>query len=458
MALLAAMVLWLTADIFSIASRADSQGQVTATSAKVRSEASTSSASVASAFKDEVVTITGEVQGADGKVWYAVTTSKNVKGYIRSDLVQKIDGSTPPQQTSAPETPAQVTEVNPVSATVTSTTPVRVRSNASTTSQILTTVTDGTVLTVTGQATGADNKLWYHVTFISNNADVTGFVRSDYVKLSGDLNPVTQTPTPEATPEPEQPTPEPVPEKAYDTLQREDGWWLYDTATEAGWNIDKLVSSAKTNADLYEQSQKTVKSQKVVVVILVFLLVAAGAGVAFLIFKMKEMSDSAYFNAVESETLRRRSEAPQGNRQRVMQTVGTEKQSAKPAGATQGQRPAGTPQGQRPAGTAQGQRPTGTAQQGQRPAGTTPQGQRPAGAVQQGQRPAGAVQQGQRPAGTAPQGQRPAGAAQQGQRPAGTAQQGQRPAQKQGWQSKNFMADDEEEFDFEFLNADEDKK
>lgn len=26
--------------------------------------------------------------------------------------------------------------------------------------------------------------------------------------------------------------------------------------------------------------------------------------------------------------------------------------------------------------------------------------------------------------------------------------------QTQGWQSKNFMADDEEEFDFEFLNVD----
>ena len=426
LALLAVVILWLTADGFSISSRADSQGRVTATSAKVRSEASTSSASVASAFKDDVVTITGEVQGSDGQIWYAVTTSKNVNGYIRSDLVQRIDGSTPSTQTPVPETPAQITEVNPISATVTGSgeTKIRIRSNASTTSQILTSVSNGTVLTVTGHATGSDNVLWYYVTFLQNNSEVTGFVRSDYAKLSGDLVPVTQNPDPVPTPEPDPvPTPEPEPEKAYDTLLRDDGWWVYNTATEDGWNIEKLTAGAKGNAELYEQSQKTVKNQKIVIVILVFLLVAAGAGVAFLVFRMKEMSDSAYFNAVESETLRRRSEAPQGSRQRVMQTVGTEKQTAKPAGATQGQRPAGAAQGQRPAGATQGQRPAGASQ-----------GQRPAGAAQ-GQRPVGASQ-----------GQRPAGA------------QGQRPAQKQGWQSKNFMADDEEEFDFEFLNADEDKK
>ena len=47
---------------------------------------------------------------------------------------------------------------------------------------------------------------------------------------------------------------------------------------------------------------------------------------------------------------------------------------------------------------------------------------------------------------------RPAGAPQNGnqaKRPADDAQKGQ-----QSWQSKNFMADDDDEFEFEFLNYD----
>ena len=82
--------------------------------------------------------------------------------------------------------------------------------------------------------------------------------------------------------------------------------------------------------------------------------------------------------------------------------------------------------------------------------------QRPVGGVQ-GQR--ASAPQGQRPAG-ASQGQRPA--SQGGRRPEGTpgqASQGgkQRQAVQGGGQKaqpKNFMAEDDDDFDFEFLNYD----
>lgn len=445
-----ALVLGIFADGFSIVSHADSQGKITVNSAIIRSEPSTSSERIGSAKKDSTITIVSQVPGADGKTWYEVKVNSATKGYIRSDLVSIIDGSTPPAgntATTAPETPTEVTEVNPVSATVTGATSVRIRSNASTAGKIVATVSKDHTLTVTGQANGTDGRLWYQVSFISNGSQITGFIREDYVTLSGAVTPVTpsspdvpqppeETPLPEVTPEPTQPSDD-TQEKEFVTIWHDNEWKLYKPETDEAWSVSKLL----------EGNLGTVKTQKTIIIFLVIFLVAAVAAVGYLIFKLKDVMDSAYFNQVESETLRRRSAAAaQGSSQRVMHTVGNEKQPTKPAG-TQGQKPTGA-QGQKPAGT-QGQRPAGA--QSQRPAGT--QSQRPAG-TPQGQRPAGA-----------PQSQRPVGA--QGQRPASQGQPAQNSASKpmpkdgqqaQGWQSKNFMTDEDDEFEFEFLNVDSSEK
>ncbi len=441
----------LFCDAFSMVSLADSQAKITASSAKVRKEATTNSESLGSVMKDTTITVTGEEQGADGYVWYKVVVNDNLSGYIRSDLV------------AITEEAAEVTKVNPISGTVKGSATVRVRSNASTSSEIVRTVSSGTTLTVTGKATASDGKVWYQVSCTVDNTLVEGFIRYDYVELSGELTPYTEQPaTPteapvEPTQEPEVPVATPTPEvqKDYDTVYQDDAWFLVETETGRGWNIKLLFEAAEQNEQVAKEFEADVKSQKVVIIILVFLLVAAAAGAGFLVFKIKDMMDSAYFNQVEAETIRRKNAA--GQSKRVMHTVGgDDRKTAKPAGTPQGQRPAGTPQGQRPAGTPQGQRPAG-APQGQRPAGT-PQGQRPAGAPQgqrpagtpQGQRPAG-VPQGQRPVGT-PQSQRPVGSPQE-QRPADATQAPKNGAQGQTWQSKNFMAEDDE-FEFEFLNYD----
>lgn len=442
-----------------IVSHAESAGKVISSGgANVRSSASASASTLTSYPQNTEISIRSQIQASDGYTWYEVWVTADSLGYIRSDLVEITDGTTPPTSTEvAPTTPgttnnnqspAEVTAVNPISATVTGggSSGVRIRSNASTNSQIVMNVNNDLALTVTGQANSldGDNKVWYEVNFYSNGSEVSGFIRSDFVKLSGELTPY----TPPADPEPdtgidEGPT-EPVQgdtqeTKAYDTLYQNGIWYLLTPEDPVhGYDIDNLLEKINEYPELYEESQKDVKAQKVAIVILVFLLVAAAGGIGFLIFKIKDMMDSAYFNQVENETLRRRSEQrSQGGR--TMPTVGSDRK-----GMPQGQRPAGT----RPAGAPQGQRPAG-APQGQRPAGA-PQGQRPAGAPQ-GQRPAGAPQ-GQRPAG-APQGQRPAGTS-QGQRPAG-APQGQGTS---GQKPKNFMAEDDE-FEFEFLNYEgEDEK
>ena len=446
------LTLVLCVEGFSMVSNAETQAKVTASSAKVRKEASTSSDTVGSAAKDTVVTVVGETQGADGYVWYQVVVDGNISGYIRSDLV------------ALAETEISVEKLNPVGGTVKGSTSVRVRQNASTNSAIVENVASGTALTVTGRANGSDGKIWYQVSFIANGAEVNGFIRSDYVDVSGELTPYTETPVTPPTEEPgttDTPDPgttetpdvvEPQPVKKYETVLRDDIWYVMDTDTNEGWDIVKLQETAKNNADAYTESAKKVKSQKVVIIILVFLLIAAAGGIAFLIYKIKDMMDSAYFNEVEAETLRRRNAQAAQGQKKVMHTVGEEKKPGTPGPRPQGQRPAGAPGGARPAGAPGGARPAG-APAGTRPAGA-PGGARPAGAPQ-GQRPAGAPG-GARPT-SAPAGARPAGAP-GGARPASASgeQAAKNPAQGQNWQSKNFMADDDDEFEFEFLSYDND--
>lgn len=453
-ALMTAVVIGISVDGLSIVSRAETQGRVKVNSAKIRSEASTSSTQVASAVRDKTLSIISTVQGGDGYDWYEVWVDANTKGFIRSDLVEVTEGTpaTPKPSTQAtpvPEEPADITNINPISATVKDGSSVRVRDNASTNSHILATVSTGLVVTVTGKANGVngDGYVWYYVNYISGNVQVKGFIREDFLTLSEEVTP----PQSDVTPEPPDATEPPAQEeKMYDTIFQDGVWKVYNTSTHLGWKIEELINGAQSNGELLEDSQKTVKNQKIIIIILVILLVGAGTGVAYLIFKLKDTMDSIYFNQVESETLRRRSTAAsQGGSQRVTHTVGAERQSSRPAGA-QSQRQAGSSQGQRPAGSSQGQRPAGSSQ-GQRPAGG-PQGQRPAGSPQ-GQRPAGTAQ-GQRPAGSS-QSQRPAGNP-QGQRPAGSPQ-GQKPTvtrQSTTSNPKNFMADDDDEFEFEFLNVD----
>ncbi len=368
--------------------------------------------------------------------------------------------------TANPGASGDVTAVNPVSATVKGDKNVNVRSSASTSSDVVEKVKGGTAITVTGQATGADSKVWYQVSFNWNGKDITGFIRSDYVTLSGDLTPATEQP---GTEEPQQPAEPEVPEvtKAWETELYDGSWVLINTETSGSYKIEEMISASNTNAELYKtevekttELTKSNKNQKIIIIILVILLVVAAAAATLIFLKLKDLMDEMEFSRTERETARRRSaDRPQNG--------------GRPAGTRQavnGAQGAGRPAGARPAG-APGTRPAGNGAQGQN-AGR-PAGARPAGAP--GARPAGNGAQGTgRPAGNGAQGQsagRPAGA-----RPAGNgapgrdgnrrAERSQRetdaPVKQQhaneqtkpaGWKSKNFMAD-EDDFEFKFLDMD----
>lgn len=466
--------------------------------AKIRKEASVESEMIGGAEKDKILEVLSQVQGSDGNTWYQIKNG-SVTGYVRYDLVEvtgEIGGGEPAGEGGegggegggdASGAPIDVIAVNPVGATVGGEA-VEIRASASMDGQVLGTVPDQTAITVSGYTPDATGVIWYQASYIDGEAQVDGFIISDYVALSEELVPVGQEPAPEETPE----QPPQQEQKRYDTVLNNGEWLLVDYETDAskGYPVEKLLSSVGDNAQLYQESEAKVKNQKIIIIVLIFLLVGAVAGIAFLVFKIRDMADSAYYSEVENETLKRKNASKsQGGSQKVMHTVGTEKPASRTAGisqttrlvggasqsprrttvspdqrtsaGTQGTRTAGTSQrpvgtsGQRPAGSPQGQRPVGAS--GQRPVGSA-QGTRTAG-TSQGQRPVGSL--GQRPAGGM-QGQRSAAPGQTARRPEGQAPQGARPVQPKPSapskpQPKNFMADgDEDEFEFEFLNYDGD--
>lgn len=410
--------------------------KITASSVRVRKEASTSSEVVTSVSNGDSFTIQSEVTGSDGYVWYKISVN-NQLGYIRSDLAQKSEGGS---TTTTITTTTEVTEVQPISAKVTGG-QVRVRPDASTNGSAVTTVAKDTVVTVNGMAKGADNKTWYKVSFRSGNNDINGFIREDFLQLTGELVPIVEE-TLENPDEPvvDDPTTE-VPDtpvvqtKDYETFEADGKWYLVNNTTSPAYQyeIAKVFEAAETNAKLYEDSLKKVKTQKVFIIILILVLVAVGVGATLIIFKMKDMLDEAYYNDVEKEVVAKR----QNKQQNVMHTVGKDAVQKKPTVNGQ-QRPAGRPQPtggqgkpmpkQQPGNTASKPIPTQTVGGQSRPA---PQ-QRPA-AVQPKQAAAPQAGEVQKPVNTA----KPVNAAKP----------------KQEWKSKNFMTDDDE-FEYDFLNWD----
>ena len=90
-----ALVFVLGAGLFSenlaIVSHAESAAKVTASSAKIRKTADSSSEVIGSAAKDKAISIKSQTKGADGYTWYEVYVDANTLGYIRSDLVNITD-------------------------------------------------------------------------------------------------------------------------------------------------------------------------------------------------------------------------------------------------------------------------------------------------------------------------------------------------------------------------------
>ncbi len=175
----------LTAGMFFISqpfSALAATGTVTSSNVKVRAEANTGSAQVSSLDSGDKVDIIDETTDSQGYVWYRIYVNGTEYGYVRSDLVSKSGDtsstSTSTQKAALPETSVTAIESQAATVTVAS---ANVRSGAGTGYDTVGTVANGDTVTVTGEANGTDSKKWYQISFGSSGR--TGFVRADLVQL-----------------------------------------------------------------------------------------------------------------------------------------------------------------------------------------------------------------------------------------------------------------------------------
>ena len=292
-----------------------STGKVTSTTANVRSSASTSSDAVASLSKGDTVEIKSQTTGTDGYVWYEITVNATTTGWIRSDLVEITDGTTPAANgntttttTTTTTTPPTanadgITAVEPVSGTTTA--DVNVRADASTNSEIVAKANNGLTLTVTGTKQGTDGNTWYYLSFTKDGVSTTGYIRSDFVRLSGDLKePGSEGPAEEQIPTTTE-TVETTVQKDWDTQQQADGWFLLDYVQGKQYNINNLFETNEHNTELLTKQEAKIKSLRTVLIIVILILVAAIVAAVFFFMKWKDLDDRAAFAEAEKERAKR---------------------------------------------------------------------------------------------------------------------------------------------------------
>lgn len=119
------------------------------------------------------VTIICATNDKSGTAWSRISFNINGQkknGYIRSDLLTT---SSQPQ----PQPPRNKTGVVTASS-------LRLRRSASTNSAIITSLPNGTIVTILGQTTGTDGQKWYQVSVLRNGRTLKGYVAARYIRVS----------------------------------------------------------------------------------------------------------------------------------------------------------------------------------------------------------------------------------------------------------------------------------
>ncbi len=195
-----------TATASTAGTTSGSTGTIKGTSVRMRKNASLNSGVVTYLDNGANVTILAEGKAADGQVWYQVRNGDQT-GFIRSDLVNKAASATP--ATAAGQTTVATAATATTTAATTATSGnvvktiepgtglvkgvnVRIRSNASTAGDIVTTVSSGCELKLTGVEKATDRE-WVKVETTVQGKSVTGYIARDYVTVTKEVKEVTQT-------------------------------------------------------------------------------------------------------------------------------------------------------------------------------------------------------------------------------------------------------------------------
>lgn len=310
-------------------------GTVTADTAKIREKASTDSTVVGSTKKGSKIDIVGAEKDSSGTTWYKVPVSGGSYGYVRGDLVETSDNisvsettTTATTTTTQAEKPAATvpTAIGEQAATVTCDSNVKVRAGASTKHDVVTSLPDGTAITLIGEANDAAGNKWYQLRCEYNGKNIEGYIRSDLITIGAPSTETeegetgmqegqegtdtegmdTENPEGEA---PEETYEEPVVEhRDYEVVYTPDAenpdtgkYYLYNNLEGTMADVEALFQTV-TDANTKIADLEASTSQKnIVVIILAVVIVLLFGGITFLILRLKNAYEYDYEEEDEEE-------------------------------------------------------------------------------------------------------------------------------------------------------------
>lgn len=330
-------------------------GTVTAQTAKIREKASTDSTVVASTAKGSKIDIVGAEKDASGAVWYKVPIAGGSYGYVRSDLVETTDEikvstaqSEKPASTATQEKlPATVPiSIGEQQATVKCDTNVKIRSGASTSHDVITSLPNGTAITLIGEANDAAGNKWYQLRCTHNNKEIEGYIRSDLITIGiaveeegaepadGETIPEEGEPSEsmdenqqntdqgEQAEEPEEPVEE---HNDYEIVYLEDmnnpgqfHYYLYDNLNGTRQDVETLLQAVTISNENVAVLQEQVSHGKIIIIVLAVVVVLLFAALTLLFIRLRSSNGYDDYDYGEEEE---QFEEPEPRRSHVRRCV-----------------------------------------------------------------------------------------------------------------------------------------
>ena len=286
-------------------------GKVVAETAKIRSEASTSSSVVGSTVKGKTIDIVGAVKDSSGTVWYKVPNGNNTYGYIRSDLVEtsddiKVEAAPAATTAAATEKPADTvpTSIGEQAATI-AVESAKIRSGASTSHDPIASLSKGESITLIGEATDSAGKKWYQIRFTKNGSSKEGYIRSDLITMGASSDGAantdasqtdgtdtanadgseeasadgenTETPEETDTEEPQEETQAEPEHNDYEVVYNDETYWLYDNVNGTMMSVTNLLDVVNQTGADNEALQKQVTTEKIIIIVMAVIMVSLGS-------------------------------------------------------------------------------------------------------------------------------------------------------------------------------------
>lgn len=412
----------------------------------LRQNADEDSKQVMELASGQEVKVNNEITDNSGMKWYQVFVNGNTMGYVPADKVNvsgASQGSSSDSGSNAnantntsTNTTQQATQTTTQTQTVTTTervgkvtagSAIRVREKASTASEQVASMEANDTFLVLEDENAADGHVWYKVEFDDHGKTVYGYVRSDLVTVEEVTKeekvevevPVTETPSVDTEP-------------PYSIISQKDAegttkWYILDAANGDAVEIASLLSgdasNAKAGGGLF----------KILMIVFLLLFIAAAGGATF--FYMRWQDAEEFIDEI-----------------RERQQKG--KKSTQPTPQPRVAQPAPQP---RPAQPAPQPRPVQPAPQPRPVSRPLPKpAQAPVGAGIPGMKPL------PKPV-SKPLPQQTYGEVTPNtvdivsatQRELQNNQSAMKPASSNNWKSKNFLTDEEDDLDFDFLDMDD---